>query len=535
MAENESKSIAKRKKLYLDSIDYYRLHPDEFTEDILEIKLNLYQKVLMRAFFKFNFNCWVLCRGLGKTWLGMLCIVVYCLLYPGVKGGCLSPAFRQGKLAIQEKYKSELCQMSPFLASEEKSYICSNQKARIEFYNGSWIEAYPLGDGSKIRGARLHVVLIDEAAYVPKEIIEAVIKPMLIVRRGYSVGGDNDGAASNKILMTSTANYRFNHLYDMFVDYTKRMFEPGNTKYFAMNLPYQVGIITGLFDEEIVKQQRAVMGSIEFEMEYLARFPRLAENAWIKYDDLMECSDLQHIETSGVAPFEYVMSVDVARVEGNDNTIIFVFKLRWFGDHCEADLVYMESMNGVKFEDQAKRVRAVMRRFPNIIRIFQDTMTIGQGLSDELAKDFYDPETEKWYPPLIDMNNEQAMNAIDKTHGVPIIYGIRACPEINHRLGMAVKTYTEKHWLHMYPMNVDENIDLKTEENRLVVETNEARMEIVNIETTGTSGGWLQFGTKGKRKDRWSAMGMGLYGIQLLAEERLSDDNGCILPMLSRR
>lgn len=68
-----------------------------------------------------------------------------------------------------------------------------------------------------------------------------------------------------------------------------------------------------------------------------------------------------------------------------------------------------------------------------------------------------------------------------------------------------------------------------------MIETNEARMEIVNIETTGTSGGWLQFGTKGKRKDRWSAMGMGLYGIQLLAEERLSDDNDCILPILSRR
>lgn len=179
----------------------------------------------------------------------------------------------------------------------------------------------------------------------------------------------------------------------------------------------------------------------------------------------------------------------------------------------------MESLNGVKFEDQAKKVRAVLRRFPNIIRIFQDTMTIGQGLSDELAKDYYYAPEKKWYPPLIDMNNEQAMEAIDQTHGVPIIYGIRACPEINHRMGMAVKVYTEKHWLHLYPMNVDENIDLKTEENRLVMETNEARMEIVNIETIGTSGGWLQFGTKAKRKDRWSAMGMGLYGIQTIAKD----------------
>ena len=77
--------------------------------------------------------------------------------------------------------------------------------------------------------------------------------------------------------------------------------------------------------------------------------------------------------------------------------------------------------------------------------------------------------------------------------------------------------------------------DLKKEETRLVMETNAAIMEIVSIETTGVSGGWLQFGTKSRRKDRWSAMGMGLYGIQLLADERLSEDDELVMPILSRR
>ena len=39
----EAKSVQLRKKLYLESLDYYRNHPDVFTEDVLEIKLNLYQ------------------------------------------------------------------------------------------------------------------------------------------------------------------------------------------------------------------------------------------------------------------------------------------------------------------------------------------------------------------------------------------------------------------------------------------------------------------------------------------------------------
>ena len=67
----EAKSVQLRKKLYLESLDYYRSHPDVFTEDVLEIKLNLYQKVLMRAFFRFDYNCWSLARGLGKSFLGI--------------------------------------------------------------------------------------------------------------------------------------------------------------------------------------------------------------------------------------------------------------------------------------------------------------------------------------------------------------------------------------------------------------------------------------------------------------------------------
>ncbi len=510
-----------KKDIYSEALDYFRSHPDEFVENVMGIKLNLYQKVLMRAFFKFSFNCWVLCRGTGKTWLGMLCLIVYCLLNPNTKSGIVAPAFRQGKLAIQEKYKDELCRMSPFLAQEEQNFVCSTQKARIEWFNGSWIEAFPIGnDGSKIRGARLHVILIDETAYVPKFIIETVVKPMMIVKRGYVVGKKQDDYEGNKLLLTSTASYRFNHLYPLFVNYIKRMIEPGNTQYFAMTLPYTVGVACGLFDEEIVKQQRDIMSDMEFEMEYLGRFPRLIENAWIKYDDIQECSDLDHIETSGYDEFEYVMAIDVARVEGKDNTIIDVFKLHWYMDHCEADLVYTRSLNGKTFSEQAENVREILRKYQGVIRIMQDTMTIGQGLSDELAKDYYCIETEKWYPPLLDMNDPAAIERIEQTKGVPIIYGIRATPEINHRIGYAIKTYTEKRWLHMYPLRVEENRDLTLEERTLVHETEATRMEIMNMETRGMTGGWIQFGTKSRRKDRWSAMGMGLYGILQLVEER---------------
>lgn len=531
------KIVLDRRRYYHDAVSYYRQYPDVFCSEYLGINLNDYQRFLMRSFFRYSYSCWCLSRGTGKTWLSTLCLAVYCILYPGTKCGIISPAFRQGKLAISEKFHDELCEMSPALAAEVENYVCSTQKARIDFFNGSFIEAFPLGnDGAKIRGARLHIVLVDEAAYVPEELINKVVKPMLVVRRGYKVGKSNDDYESNKVLMTSTANYRFNHLYKIFKEHTAEMAKPGNTQYFAINMNYKVGLNAGLFDENIIEQQRATMTDEEFTMEYECRFPRLVEGAFIDYKLLMKCADLNHIETKGVGNFDYIMSIDVARSEGKDNTIIYVFKLHWFSQHVEADLVYIRSLNGMEFGKQAENVREVLRRFPGVVKIYMDTMTIGTALSDELAKDYFCAEDQKWYPPLIDMNDETAMNRIDTTHGVPIIYGLKPCAELNHRFGFAVKIFIEKNWLHMYPLKADENRDLLNDESKLLVESEAARMEIMNIETKGTTGGWMQFRTKSNRKDRWSAMGMGLYGIQLLADEKFNkEESQLIAPLVHRR
>ena len=354
---------------------------DEFCEDLLSIKLNVYQKVMLRCIFKYDYIMFIMCRGLGKTFLAMLALVIYGLLFPNSKIGIIAPSFRQGKLLIQEKYKDEFCQWSPFLVGEEENFVCSNAKARVDFYNGSFIEAFPVGIGSgtnaaaKIRGARLNVALVDEAVYVPEEIIESVLIPMLIVQSGYEVGKKvQQSDISNKLVITSSAGYRFNHLYSRYCKWTQEMIKPDNTKYFTMTLPWKVGVAVGLFKEDFIMQQKATMAQERFEQEYEGIFSKLVDGAWISYTDLQQCSDLYKIETSGIKGYEYIMSLDVARVQGGDNTILNVYKLHWCKDHVEVDFVYTRSMNGEKFENQAKVVRQTLKKFPNTIRIFMDTM-----------------------------------------------------------------------------------------------------------------------------------------------------------------
>lgn len=540
---NISGQLQLRQEIYAQAVDYFRSHPDIFIITVMGISLNLYQRLMVRVFFKYNYVMYITSRGLGKTFISTLCMVAWCLLYPNQKCGCIAPSFRQAKMILQEKYNDELKVMSPFLTQEEKNFVCNNAKARVDFYNGSFIECFPIGIGSgtnaaaKIRGARLNCCLVDECVYVSHEIIENVLIPMLIVQSGYEVGKKGGAGISNKLLMVSSAGYRFNHAYKRYCEWTKEMIKPNNTQYFTMTLPWQVGVAVGLFKEDFIMQQKKTMSDDKFAMEYEGLFPKLIDGTWIEYTDLIECSNLMHIETSGVGDFEYIMAVDVARSEGKDNTICDVFKLHWYQDHVECDLVYTKSMNGVPFSTQCKEVRNVLKKFPNIIRIYMDVNGLGVGLADELAKDYYDEDDEKWYPPLIDMNNEQQMKNI--INGAAIIYGIKATAEINHNMGMAIKTFTQRRWLHMYPLNADEqrDIDITKEENLLLLEAEETRMEVMNIKNKPISNStYVKFYTTSGRKDRWSALCMGLYGAEIIRKERQDNSNNmeCLIRISKR-
>ena len=97
-----------------------------------------------------------------KTWLGALCLVVYCILYKGTLAGVIAPSFRQSKIAVQDKIIKDIMDRSPFIRSEISKSSVNMADAYVEFYNGSRIMAVPMGnDGAKIRGLRFHVIMAD--------------------------------------------------------------------------------------------------------------------------------------------------------------------------------------------------------------------------------------------------------------------------------------------------------------------------------------------------------------------------------------
>lgn len=145
--QSDKDKYKRRRKLLAHSIAFFRKYPEVFIDQVLEIKLNLYQKVLIRAFFDSKYSLWVMSRGLGKTWLGALALVTYCMLYKGTLAGVVAPSFRQSKITVEDKIIKDLMDRSPFLRGEVSKTIVSQAEARIEFFNGSRIMAIPTGDG----------------------------------------------------------------------------------------------------------------------------------------------------------------------------------------------------------------------------------------------------------------------------------------------------------------------------------------------------------------------------------------------------
>lgn len=53
-----------KQEIYSQAVDYYRQRPDEFCEDVIGIKLNVYQKIMLRCVFKYDYIMFIMCR----TW-----------------------------------------------------------------------------------------------------------------------------------------------------------------------------------------------------------------------------------------------------------------------------------------------------------------------------------------------------------------------------------------------------------------------------------------------------------------------------------
>lgn len=530
-----------KKKLLADKIEYYREHIDVFCEEYLGIPLNLYQKVSLRAMAKYNFIVLVWSRGLGKTWTSAVYVCCMAILYPNLRIGIIAPSFRQSKMLVEDKIDNDLCIRSDALRQEIVDSKNGTDQLIRKFANNSQIIAIPVGNsGAKIRGGRFSIIIADEYAQMNPNVVQSVIKPMMVSKLDYKVDADEDEDFFDmKFISISSAFFKFNHLYEFFKD-TVMQIANGSKKHYASCLDYKVGLDVGLYNESVIEEAKRTYSKLDFDMEYNATFPDLSDDNWISPTDLMACSNLMNMDLQFDPNYKYIMGLDVARTAGNDNTAIVILKL--VPDNkkkiLERHLVYQKILNGKTFNEQATEIRKILNKFP-CDEIHMDTTGLGLGLSDELAKPSIDPITNEIEPALCDVNNEEHKN--DIPDGNFIIHGHKFSLDFNHQLGMSVKQNTQKRLLRMYSQEALDSISNPTMEEILMLdEAEKTRREIMSIEAR-PRGNFLTFdvprgGMSEGRKDRWTATGLALLGSDAIERDMFRSKNEVMtLGVIGRR
>ena len=301
-------------------------------------------------------------RGGAKSFTAAVWALIYAILHPGIKILIAAPSLRQSSIIlgyIEEIRKKEgAVLLRQFLG--DNCYKRRPEKHEIQVGTSS-IFAMSLGDGKKIRGARAQVLIVDEAFAVPEDVLNAVIGPMMVVHgnvaeiketrekedkliaKGLMQESDRQVFAKNKVIMLSSADYEFGHLYKRFDNYIKKITDPefmdseeyeeAGRSYGIINLGWEA-IPEELLDRGYIKEQRGLMSEDLFRREYEAQFTPESDS-YYKMSKMLECSlkvgEYPTVELTGdkKEQYAYILGIDpnFNNSEGSDHFAMCLIKV----------------------------------------------------------------------------------------------------------------------------------------------------------------------------------------------------------------
>ena len=337
------------------------------------IELHPIQIAILQEFWNRSFPMFIASRGFGKSFILALYATLKCIFNPGTKIVIVGAAFRQSKVIFE--YMETIWRTSSILRS---IFNGNDDGPRRDVdrctmrYGESWAIAIPLGDGSKIRGLRAHIIIADEFASISSDIYETVVAGFAAVSASpiqnvkeqarikalkdaglWDVGLDQlEHKMGNQAIISGTADYSFKHFAQYWNRYKgiiesrgdinklSELFKgevPDNFNwkdYSIIRIPYEL-IPKGFMDDKQVARAKATIHSGIYNMEYAACFTADSDG-FFKRSLLEGCvvSDVKEIvsPTSGKILFDatirgsgnkqYVYGIDPASEQDNFSIII---------------------------------------------------------------------------------------------------------------------------------------------------------------------------------------------------------------------
>jgi hypothetical protein len=470
---------------------FYRKYPIEAAKDLLKIELVWFQRVTLRMMWTLRFVLVLMGRGIGKTWLNAVFLILYAMLYPKSKLGVIAPVLRQTSYTFD--YIEEFYHDSPFVKASTRKISRAMNREYIEFHNGSFIEGLPLGDGTKVRGRRYNVAVTEEHAQISEEILRLVVYPFMNVKRR---------GIDNKLIISGTAYYPWNHYYRQYLLFNvmseKRPNLYGFVEYDYEDLlclddpPYQ-------FDVENLKMSMSETTRDEWMMENKNLFP-IESAGFFPAKLIDDCTPhLQEgspVEIKGRADKKYAMGIDAARVEGGDNFVIVVLRL----DAKVKRVAHCIALNGASYPKMVETIRQICLDF-NIVRIHLDSQGGGMAIYDLLAQPWAHSQTGAMMLPILDMDDK---DNIDK-NGLKYLQIINPTRPLNSEMFHNLKAEME-HTRLLFPITQRRHASKSIE--RVVNDINQIKQELLMLIAEGKGAYYTFEAPSGRKKDRAVALAL---------------------------
>lgn len=236
-----------------EKLKMLREDADVFASAVLNFEPFDYQTKILRDESKRIVAC--LGRQTGKTTTIAAKALHFALSNPDTTTLIVSPSLRQSMIMFGRIesfiYRSKILTRS----------IVRKTRTIIQFSNGAMIVALPCSE-HLLRGYTAHLVICDEAAFMPEEVISNVLFPMLATTGG-------------TLILLSTPWGRDNLFHRAFVDPAWSVHRVKSSE-------------CPLIPSEFLEEQRRMMTSEQYAIEYEAEFSEAA-SAYFSQDLIRSC------------------------------------------------------------------------------------------------------------------------------------------------------------------------------------------------------------------------------------------------------
>jgi hypothetical protein len=461
---------------------------------LFNIELHPIQVAIIQEFWIRSFPMYIASRGWGKSFLLALYCVLRCSFFPGTKIVVVGAAFRQSKIIFE--YMETIWRSSPILRSifngNDDGPRRDVDRCTIRL-GDSWTIAIPMGDGSKIRGLRAHIIIADEFASISPDIYETVVSGFAAVSASpiqnvkeeakkkamKEAGFWNDELEvlstrmGNQAIISGTADYDFKHFASYWKRYKSIIESQGDNQkleeifhgevppnfnwkdYSIIRIPYEL-IPKGFMDDKQVSRAKATIHTGIYNMEYAACFVKdsqgffrrsLIESCVTKSQNPILINNKPIIfdaVTQGNPNLKYIYGIDPASEKDNFSIVI----LELHPDHSR--VVYCWTTNRNNFKDRqktglvneydfygfcARKIRNLMKSFPPT-RIGMDAQGGGVAIEEALHDPSKLEEGEHLIWPVVDMDKTKDTDSQAGQHVLELVQFAKAdwTSQANHGL-----------------------------------------------------------------------------------------------------